>query len=842
MRTRVRLLIALLIALVVAGGWFWLRPTPIEPATVVPVAAQAERASPELPSPVAPIVGPDEPAPRATVTEPVLTPTPKAEPELARVRGRCVAAENGAPLADCTVKFDGMPRNQEELARHGEVDWQDPAPVVTAADGRFEIAFDPPPPFQHGLDVQAPGRVPRTARWGAFEPGQVEDLGDISLALGYVVEGRVVDTTGAPIEGVFAGFRNLPLPLGSDMAANDSRGGMTDASGFFRVDVPIPAGTWSLYFNARGYKLVSPDTVAVVEGVGAAPVNVVARKMPSISGIVVDEAGAGLPRIYVRVVMHRSGRMASAWTRDDGTFTIYAVDDEPKPARLEVDHADGFEPPAEPTAEYAWGTTDVRIELRRGRTFELVVVERASGAPVEEYTVTCERVRENGWSSNDRLTFGGKHPAGRMTVEGVPRGTNRLTVQPTDSVLVSSEPQLLEIGDAEIPEVRVELERLELRERAVRVVDAAMRPVEGSKVEFVQVGSGTLDADSWAADDPSGRDTFVGEFFDGHRIVGDAESDARGLARVRIPVSDAKLGVRITGTTHTPRLVAEAQFPDDGTPLDIVVASGGTIAGKLRVVGYAAGEFTLEFWLVGDRSDGRAARSEIGADGGFASRRLVPGEYELFLALEHRLRREGGSSGSQVRLEPALAKVTVVDGKTTEVDVDGSALDAGEVRGTVLLNGAASGDCRVRLVRDSTRFGHFVPDAQGRFVASALPPGTWSAELVVGDYKTTDGDVIRSAESFELAPGAVVTRDFAFVRRRVTLLVIGADGVTPLADTGLEIVSVEDHSFTEHRTDATGRLVLDPAPSDEFRIRAGQLRSESLTLPDSLDELRIELH
>ncbi|MBI5433484.1 MAG: carboxypeptidase regulatory-like domain-containing protein [Planctomycetes bacterium] len=838
MRTRVRLLLALLIALVVAGGWFWLRPTPIESAASVPVAAQTERASPELAAPAAPAAPIVAPV-RETVAEPEATPTTKPEPKLARVRGRCVAKESGAPLAGCTVAFDGMPGNSEAMERYGEVDWTDPEPIVTGADGRFEIAFDPPPPFQHGLDVQAPGRVPRTARWHAFEPGQVEDLGDVELALGYRVEGHVVDTEGTPIEGVYAALNDMPLPLRSDMAANDSRGGETDGTGFFRIDVPIPAGTWPFDLHAEGYKLVSPDTVTVVEGAGAAPVNVIARSMPSISGVVVDETGAAIARVYVRVVMHRSGRMASDWTDRDGRFTIHAVDDALEPARLEIDHAEGFEPSAEPTPAYAWGTTDVRIELRRARSFELVVVERASGTPVEEYTVTCERVRQNGWSSSDKLTFGGKHPDGRMTVEGVARGTNRLAVQPKDPLLAASKPQLLEIGDEAIAAVRVELTRLELR--GVRVVDAAKRPIAGSKVELVLLGSDTFDADSWLIDARPGHGSFSGNLDDMHQIVGDAESDARGLARLPFPGSEAKLGLRVTGAAHPMTIVAEARVPTDGSPLEVIVAPGGKLAGRLRVAGYAAGEFGVEFELVGSRSNGPAARAEVGADGGFASESLLPGDYELFLSLEHRLKSEHGSSGSRLRLEPALATATVADGKTTEVDVDGSALDAGEVRGTVLLNGAASGDCRVRLVRDSMRFGQFVPDAQGRFVASALPPGTWRAELIVGDYKTTDGDVIGSEESFELAPGATVTRDFAFTRRRVTLLVIGADGVTPLANTELELISVKDQSFTGHRTDAQGRLVLDPAPTGEIRLQAGTLRCLPLTLPDLPTEVRVEL-
>src|SRR5690606_32795881 len=106
------------------------------------------------------------------------------------------------------------------IARYGQSDWEDPEPTLTGADGRFEIAFVPPPPYQHSLDVQAPGRVPRTARWGPFRPGQVEDLGDIRLQRGHEVRGRVVDEAGVPLERVSIALDNLPLPIRAGMLAN----------------------------------------------------------------------------------------------------------------------------------------------------------------------------------------------------------------------------------------------------------------------------------------------------------------------------------------------------------------------------------------------------------------------------------------------------------------------------------------------------------------------------------------------------------------------------------------------------------------------------------------------
>jgi len=132
-------------------------------------------------------------------------------------------AETGKPIAGATAAFGGSPGNGGELARHGPVSWHDPEPGRTDAEGRFEIRFVPPPPFQHWLELRAEGRAPRTARWGSFHPGQVEDLGDLAFLRGYEVRGKVVDQSGAPVAATSVALKNLPLPIAPQMGANDVR-------------------------------------------------------------------------------------------------------------------------------------------------------------------------------------------------------------------------------------------------------------------------------------------------------------------------------------------------------------------------------------------------------------------------------------------------------------------------------------------------------------------------------------------------------------------------------------------------------------------------------------------
>ncbi|MCE9593621.1 MAG: carboxypeptidase-like regulatory domain-containing protein [Planctomycetes bacterium] len=826
MLKRIHSFLALAVVLVLALWWLFGRPTGQPPALPTPSA----RTSPAATELVAPAVA-VETAKREEFAPPAPLVAPKTEPELARVRGRCVAAESGAPLAGCTVTFDGMPGNSDAMERYGEVEWNDPAPIVTQEDGRFEIAFVPPPPFQHGLDVQCAERAPRTARWGAFRPGQIEDLGDIELALGYTVEGHVVDTAGSPVAGAYVALDNLPLPLRGDMAANNSRGGASNERGDFRIDVPIPAGTWTVDARGRGFRLVSPDSVTVAERSGAAFVTVVMRAMPSISGVVVDDTGAGVEDAYVMVEMHGSGRMASAWTRDDGSFTIHAVTDELAPARLTIDDAGTCEPLAEPTQPYEWGTKDIRIELRRARSFQLVVVEQDTGAPVEDYAVECA-FQENEWNTHGDVRLGGRHPAGRMTVDGVRRGVNRVSVVPTNPLLVQDAPVVLEVSDGEIPEVRVALLRSKIG--TVRVVDASRRPVEGSRVELVSLADEPFDADSFVVGKRSGGSysSDPGAF---HTVVGDALSDDHGLARVRIPFASAKLGLRVTGDSHLTTVMSDVKLSSDAEPLEVVVGPGARITGTVHFVGYANTELGLAFARDGHDSNGEEPNATIGADGAFESPRLVPGTYSLFLSLDHHETSEHGGSSWKLHLEPALGVVVALDDRTTSVELDAAPLAPGAVVGTILLNGAPFGECRVYLVRDGARFGQFVPNAEGRFEASGLPPGTWSAELVVGDFKAREGDRIFSDATFELAPGGKVTRDFAFERRKITLRVLQADGVTPLADTTVGIDFVRRGQIIERGTDANGILILDPAPTGSVRFYAKGLFAGPVELPTADD-------
>jgi RNA polymerase sigma-70 factor (ECF subfamily) len=119
------------------------------------------------------------PATHGERRETVMAPDSGAAGALTFIRGRCVVAETAEPLPGCRVRLDGSWSLSHLREVYGDPAWEDPPIVETDPDGSFVLAFAPPRGFQFGLDIQAPGRVPRTARWDTTEigPGQEFDFG-----------------------------------------------------------------------------------------------------------------------------------------------------------------------------------------------------------------------------------------------------------------------------------------------------------------------------------------------------------------------------------------------------------------------------------------------------------------------------------------------------------------------------------------------------------------------------------------------------------------------------------------------------------------------------------------
>jgi hypothetical protein len=301
----------------------------------------------------------------------------------------------------------------------------------------------------------------------------------------------------------------------------------------------------------------------------------------------------------------------------------------------------------------------------------------------------------------------------------------------------------------------------------------------------------------------------------------------------------------VLGETHLPLVIAPVSFPLQG-PLELTVESGGVIAGYVRLHGWPPQSLGLLIYphVEGNMGFGNKPNVQLASDGSFRSRDLAPGEWRIALILGSTAANPISRFSQSTVFEPELATVTVQPGHTTEVDLDASPFAPGTVVGHVLLNGDIPEGAKVSLLREwgtanSTHWqgtNYILLDHAGRFEADFLPPSKYGAAL-----RLSDGSQIPLDEPFELRPGAFVERTFAFERRVLTLRFLLADGLSALTDE--DVVLKTKRQSTTVRTDVEGLIVLDPAPSDDFRFTAGQgqLSSDPISMPPGVRKAELDV-
>lgn len=234
---------ALLVAVLVAFSWWWMRasPTPAEANGPQAEAPRARSADAEL-EPGAPPIERAEVAP-AKVAEPAPTAAPTAPqaaavPLVHRVRGR-VYSVDGAPVAGVAIGADTRPN--EILA-------------TSASDGSFEVRL---PDKNTRLSEASPEWA--TYCTGVFFTSNPERELLVIVAPSLGLAGHVVDEAGAPIAaasvacsigmGTLTGF---PLPIHTTEPVDFQS--TADANGAFALhDVPAAPGL-TIATNAAGYR------------------------------------------------------------------------------------------------------------------------------------------------------------------------------------------------------------------------------------------------------------------------------------------------------------------------------------------------------------------------------------------------------------------------------------------------------------------------------------------------------------------------------------------------------------------------------------------------------------
>ena len=264
-------------------------------------------------------------------------------PGTAVIRGRVVAADNGAPVRRAQVRAQGVG-----------------VPRLTTTDGNGSFELRDMPAGRWTLTATKAGYV--TQRLGQTHPfesvpplevaeGQRIDRADFTLPRGAAVTGRVYDEFGDPVAGARVQVMRYQMVRGRRQLAATGAVDQTDDTGAFRL-YGLSPGDYYVSANLRGGLLdTANDTTSyaptyypgtgnlgeaqrVTLGQGEEVGNVSFALLPvrtvRVSGVVLDSAGAPLTNGFITLAGDGDANEGlplanAARVREDGAFTITNV-------------------------------------------------------------------------------------------------------------------------------------------------------------------------------------------------------------------------------------------------------------------------------------------------------------------------------------------------------------------------------------------------------------------------------------------------------------------------------------------------------------------------------------
>lgn len=843
-----------LLLLLALGLWLGLSgrgddapPTPAAPlaAGAVPAAAAAAGALAASTAP-ATVTNASATTHDAESERTAVAPAAAAPGPLATVRGRCVD-EHGAPVAGCRVHVHGWTANSQRMDAwrrdHPEPEWKDPATITTLADGTFVHTFWPPPPFQFTLDIDHDERASMAARWHTLAEGKGVDVGDVVMVPGIRVQGRVLDEAGKAVEKV-----SVRVQPGSDDSTGNrptlspvwSTHGYSGADGRFVCKKLLPAGPFRVHLD-NTFRLTKPIAGTLVPERPVEELTLVVTsepKGPTLSGKVVDEAGQPIRNARIEGIVETSGRLASDFSRRDGTFVLEAREPDassPAPLRLTATH-DEFEPTT--TAEpVAWGKTDVVLTMRRAGGLAIHVHDEEQ-RPLTDFVVRVAPRESNRVSSDDhRVRTRGPYEAGFATVPGVPIG--KWTVVVEFATKEGRAPVFTPIEVAGNGGHRIDVRAPKHVTRMLRLVDGAGAPVAGSKVQLCALEGGTFDANTRVMD----YEQFFGNAGRGRALrLAEATTDAGGTAPLVGPPG-VKLGVAALGPGHVPLHCADVRL-DLAEELVLTVALGARLRGRVgppeavaelrRLGGEDARDLSLQLIQAdgGKRmtvpSQHGDERFSIAADGTFDIGGLPPGSWQV--AVYYWVAFGSGATGKRL----PTGVVTLTDGATTGFDPDIHGVLPGTLRATVQKNGVPLADAQIQWL--GTLAGSQGADAgqewvnaktgaDGR-VTTLLRPGVYRCN-VTGQSRGNFHTSWECAESATIVVGQTTEQVFTVWTGTLQLTVRDGQGaVVP----NLELIArrvAANGQVGVPTTDGQGQITVETAVETlQFRVLPKRLQSQ----------------
>jgi len=769
------------------------------------------------------------------------------------LRGRCVSAETGQPLAGCRVAVAGTGSDtvdvEDHEARHGPMHWANPRPHRTGSDGRFAIAFRPVPPFEFTLSVLREGMIPVDAHFRRLDPGPDKNLGDVCLSTGARMSGRVIDTEGIPQDRVQLYLFHWPSPEDEEAHSRRRLELRTRPDGTFSVPHPVSPGTWKVSLPAR--YLERPEELVIDEGVRIASLEIVVKKLDAITGAVVDEEGA--PVSGARIAFHPGGSLHRYRTDADGSFRL-----ERPPGRAQGPVAlsvvkDGHELIWR-RGSYAWGTTGVRLVLPRGRFVEIQAIDGETLQPVERFGVRCfaeSRPGDSLFNQDQCRRQAGEHPGGKVKLAGVRRGVNLLMVEPLDRAHAPSLWQRISVGDARTPPVSVKL--FPLVRRTLLVTGHDGPPVAGTEVELVR----PVCEQPVTLRSPVGRPSLL-RYEAADRLsllLQRGSTDDSGRFELSGPCGE-QLALRLIGPGHVPRVVNDVLLDPSLGPLRVRVDRGATLTGTIRPLEAlrqlgpgpprwkhdpsqgdgvpTEAEFAPKrpaVYLVpadarrASGSDRRAERTAVPEDGRFTLTGVSPGSWKVYLNYSE---TPGPGMGRRFQSKLLATVENLQQGETRHLDLSIADLLEGRVTGRVYLNGTPLGNGTLefpvvkpdrrggtRLVRTSIA----VKTGENGDFTARLPSGRYQLEVRFRLKDGSRGTSLRSRDAIVMPPGGTLQRDFSFVSAKLALRVLGSDGRTPVKGVRLyALIPEQRYRFYTPKSDPAGRITLDAVPPGKIHF------------------------
>lgn len=289
------------------------------------------------------------------------------------------------------------------------------ATTVTDAGGRYQLG--PTRPGPHTFRILAPHHLDVEQHARKLHLGMAHL--DFTLKRAQSVEGRVVDTSGAPLEGVLLSLSGNRLGAGDDIDAGGAR--RSDANGHFVLDVKR-AGTGELSVEEPSFQR---QTLAV--RIPSRDVVVVLDRGASVSGTVTDPRG--LPLRGATVTLGTEAQEDApyeeprqALTDEQGRFHLQGI----APgtyllgAVVRGDLMDASV--SQPITFQAREHRDVSLRLEAGRERSGIAVD-GKGQPLAEVVITADRAESasSAWhyDPDDGPPGLRTGPDGRFTLRGL---------------------------------------------------------------------------------------------------------------------------------------------------------------------------------------------------------------------------------------------------------------------------------------------------------------------------------------------------------------------------------------------------------------------------------------